>query len=203
MDTQESTDAVEATFPPRAAAVVWVPVVFGVGILVIAAVVSGHPVVVGLGVPAMIGAAILGVSLSYRVRRARVVQARPAAVIYDGLLSDDLRQASLLLGQGPLNGSGMTVALTHDALEIWGRNRHAPELVVPWTDAVRAAPGQVKYTRQFHAAVIVDVETDAGRARIPISIAPSSIVGLPSVDSLNGLLASIRGRIRSARTQRR
>lgn len=202
MDTQESTDAVEATFPPRPAAVVWVPVVFGVGILVIAAFVSGYPIAVLLGVPAMLGAAFLGVSLRYRVRRARVIAARPAAVIYDGLLSEALRQASLQLGQGPLAGSGMTVALTHDALEIWGRSRQAPELMVPWTDAISAEPGQVAYTRQLHSAVIVDVETNTGRARLPIAITPSGLIGLPSVDRLNGLLASIRERIRRARTQR-
>ncbi len=91
----------------------------------------------------------------------------------------------------------MTVALTHDALEIWGRNRRAPELVVSWQDVVSAEPRSGRGTHaRFTTAVIVEVETDIGRTCLPIVITSSRIIGLPSVDRLNGLLASIRGRIR-------
>jgi hypothetical protein len=202
MGTQESTEAVDATFPATSTAGQWLPWIAGVGLLVVAAWVSGAAAVfVVPGAVFVIGAAALGVSLSYRVRRARVAAARPAAVIYDGLLTDELRQAAGLLGQGPLSGSWMTVALTHDTLEIWGRNRRAPELVVSWEDVIAANPGSATYTRQVHQAVIVKAETAAGPGRLPIVITSSRIIGLPSADRLNGLLASIRSRIRRARAQ--
>ena len=202
MGTQESAETVDATFPATSTAGQWLPWIVGVGSLVIAGWVSGAAAVfVVPGTVILIGAAALGVSLSYRLRRARVAAARPAAVLYDGLLTEDLRHAAGRLGQGPLSGSWMTVALTHDALEIWGRNRRTPELVVVWEGVVAANPGAATYTRQVHQAVIVEVETDAGPGRLPIVITSSRIIGLPSADRLNGLLASIRGRIRRARAQ--
>lgn len=150
---------------------------------------------VGLAVLAIVPLILLPIWLSMRARRARVTVLRPAAAIYDGLLTSDLRQASHRLGQGPMGGYWMTVALTDEGLEFWARDRQAPELTVRWQDVVAAEPGEVAYSNSVQPAVIVETETDIGRTLVPVSITSEYFVGKPSGDRLNELLFAIRDRI--------
>jgi hypothetical protein len=150
---------------------------------------------IGLSVAAILPLILVPIWLATRARRMRVGRSRPDARIFDGLLAGDLRQAARRLGQGPMDGYWMTVAVTDEGLEFWARNRLAPELVVLWQDVVSAEPGEAAYSNGVQPAVVVETESGIGRTVVPVAISPKYFIGKASGHLLNELLFAIRDHI--------